>query len=77
MLPVMLPFTSATWPLASAEMPRISSAALPKVTFRRLPIVGPTRSASSSVASPMVFASGISDSAARTKTTVGVSGQKR
>src|SRR6266849_5358391 len=77
MLPVRLPLTRSTCPRASAEMPRISSAALPKVTLRRLPRVSPTRSASSSVASPMLFASGISESAESTNTAVGLPGQRK
>ena len=61
MEPVRLPFTRAMWPCRSAEMPMISSAALPKLALSRLPVAGPIRSASSSVALPMVRASGTSE----------------
>src|SRR3954470_23258229 len=44
----------------------ISSAALPKVALRKPPIVGPDRLASSSVASPINPAAGISEIAAAT-----------
>ena len=61
MLPVRLPFTSATWPSFRASRATISSAAFPKVALRRLPSPGPRRSARSSVASPIAFASGTRD----------------
>ena len=71
MLPVRLPLTRSTCPRARAEMPRISSAAFPKVTLRRLPMVGPARSASCSVASPMPLASGMRESAESANTAAG------
>ena len=48
----------------------ISSGALPKVTLSRPPTTLPERSASSSVARPIIAAGGISASAETKKTTV-------
>src|SRR3954466_7412141 len=69
MEPVMLPFTRSTCPWRRAEMPRINSAALPKVALSRLPAAGPMRSASASVASPIALARGMSDAQATKKVT--------
>ena len=66
--PVMLPLTRSTWPWRRAATPRMSSAALPKVAFSRLPTAGPMRSARPSVASPIALASGIRDAQATKKT---------
>ena len=66
--PVMLPFTSSTCPCRKAAIPRISSAAFPNVALRRLPGAGPIRSARPSVASPIVFARGISEAQATKNT---------
>ncbi len=49
----------------------ISSAALPKVTFRKPPMPGPERAASSSVARPISAAVGMIPAAAQKKITVG------
>ena len=49
----------------------ISSGALPNVTFRKPPMPGPVRSASSSVAVPISAAVGITPSAAAEKTSTG------
>ena len=68
MLPEIDAFTSSTCPCPSATTAMISSAALPKVAFRKPPSAGPERSASSSVPRPMTPASGISDTAVARKT---------
>ena len=72
-LPMMLPVSDAltisTWCARSATTAMISSAALPKVALRKPPSVGPDRLASSSVASPINPAAGMSEmAAARTAT---------
>src|SRR4051812_2666757 len=64
MLPVIDALTSSMWPLRSATVAMINSAALPKVAFRNPPHAGPTRRASCSVPTPIRPASGINDTAA-------------
>jgi hypothetical protein len=54
----------------SAKNAMISSGALPNVTFRKPPMPGPERAASSSVARPMSAAVGITPSADVTKITL-------
>jgi hypothetical protein len=61
------------WFARSATIAMISSAALPKVAFRNPPSVGPQRLASSSVASPMSPAAGMSVTAAVTNSQSDVS----
>ena len=61
MLPVIDALTISTWCARSATIAMISSAALPNVALRKPPSVGPERLASSSVASPISPAAGISD----------------
>src|SRR3954451_21110943 len=55
-------FTTSCRPASSANRARMSSGALPNVTFSRPPIPGPARAASSSVARPMSAAVGITPS---------------
>ena len=71
MLPVSDALTTSRWWALSATIAMISSAALPNVALSSPPIVGPERSASSSVAVPMRPAAGMSESAAATKTYIG------
>ncbi len=57
--PVSDAFTNSINPALRAKIPMISSAALPSVAFIRPPNVGPVRAASSSVAIPIRWASGM------------------
>ena len=68
--PISDALTTSCRPLPSANRAMISSGALPKVTLSRPPITLPERSASSSVARPIMAAGGISASAERKKTSV-------
>ena len=67
MLPRIEPISDAlttSWrPSLSAKKAMISSGALPNVTFRKPPMPGPERAASSSVARPISAAVGITPSA--------------
>ena len=71
MLPRIEPISDAlttSWrPSFSAKNAMISSGALPNVTFRKPPMPGPERAASSSVARPISAAVGITPSAEVTK----------
>jgi hypothetical protein len=71
MLPRMEPTTDAlttSWrPSARANRAMTSSGKLPKVTFRKPPMPGPERAASSSVDRPIRAAVGITPRAAATK----------
>src|SRR5207247_1781090 len=58
----------STWFARSATTAMIISAALPNVALRKPPSVGPDRLASSSVASPIKPAAGMSATAASTNT---------
>ena len=59
--------TTSSRPSRSAKKAMISSGALPNVTFRKPPMPGPERAASSSVARPISAAVGITPSAEATK----------
>ena len=59
--------TTSCRPSRSAKKAMISSGALPNVTFRKPPMPGPERAASSSVARPISAAVGITPSAEATK----------
>ena len=63
-LPTMEAFTTSCSPARRAKSAMISSVALPKVAFINPPSAGPTRSDSSSVASPINPANGTMASAA-------------
>ena len=69
-LPVSDPRTTSVRPSLTAMSAMMSSGALPKVALRKPPMPGPVCSAACSVASPMSHASGISDAAARTNSSV-------
>ena len=67
----MIEALTTSWrPSANRKTAMISSAALPKVTFRKPPMPGPDLAASSSVARPISAAVGMIPSAAQTKITV-------
>ena len=68
MLPVIDALTTSTWCARNATIAMMSSAAFPNVAFRNPPSVGPERFASSSVASPIKPAAGMSEIAAALKT---------
>ena len=59
--------TTSCSPSLSAKKAMISSGALPNVTFRKPPMPGPERCASSSVARPMSAAVGMTPAAAAPK----------
>ena len=69
-LPDRDPRTTSVSPSLTAIRAMMSSGALPKVALRKPPIPGPVCSAACSVASPISHASGISETAARTNSTV-------
>jgi hypothetical protein len=71
MEPVIDAFTRSKYPARSAMMAMMSSAALPKVAFSRPPSPWPTCSAISSVACPIIPASGMMPRHATTKISVG------
>ena len=72
--PVSEAFTITRIPARIATIAMINSAALPKVAFRRPPMLSPTRAASFSVASPSRPARGMMATQASTKTSSGLVG---
>ena len=68
--PISDALTTSCRPSLSAKKAMISSGALPNVTFRKPPMPGPERAASSSVARPISAAVGITPSAEATKISV-------
>ncbi len=69
-LPASEPRTTCGRPSPTAKSAMISSGALPKLALRKPPTPGPVCSAACSVVSPMSHASGMSDAAERTKSSV-------
>ena len=69
-LPASEPRTTFGRPSAIANSAMISSGALPKLALRKPPIPGPVCSPACSVASPISHASGMSATAASTKSSV-------
>ena len=65
--PISDALTTSCRPSLSAKKAMISSGALPNVTFRKPPMPGPARCASSSVARPISAAVGITPAAAAEK----------
>ena len=68
--PISDALTTSWRPSLSAKKAMISSGAFPNVTFRKPPMPGPERAASSSVARPISAAVGITPSAEATKISV-------
>ena len=69
-LPASEPRTTCGRPSPIANSAMISSGALPKLALRKPPMPGPVCSAACSVDSPISHASGMSETAASTKSAV-------
>ena len=65
---MIVAFTTSCRPFTSAKNAMMSSGKFPNVTFRKPPMPGPDRAASSSVAFPMSAAGGMTAIADATKT---------